>query len=230
MMAPAPHRITVLVAEDHSIVREGLCGLLESVGQFTVLGQARTGREAVDMARALQPDVILMDIGMPILNGIDATRKILEENPKARILILSAYSDDLHVGRVDEAGAAGYLEKQTSVEVLTEAIREVASKRNYISPAIAKRMRAERRRREMRYGPDAPGTPRLTSREAEVLQLVAEGSANKQIAAEMSISIKTVEKHRQKVMDKLNIHGTASLTRYAMEAGIVESGFQVTVV
>jgi DNA-binding NarL/FixJ family response regulator len=226
-MTPALHQITVLVAEDHSIVREGLCGLLEATGQFTVLGQARTGREAVDMAVLLRPDVILMDIGMPILNGIDATRKILEENPKARVLILSAYSDDLHVGRVDEAGAAGFLEKQTSVEILTEAIREVASKRTFISPAIANRMRAERRRRELRFGADTATSTRLTSREAEVLQLVAEGSANKQIAAEMNISIKTVEKHRQKVMDKLNIHGTASLTRYAMEAGIVESAVQL---
>jgi DNA-binding NarL/FixJ family response regulator len=221
-MIPAGRQITVLVAEDHSIVREGLCGLLEAVGHFTVLGQARTGREAVDMARVLSPDVILMDIGMPILNGIDATRKILEENPKARVLILSAYSDDLHVERVGEAGAAGYLEKQTSVEILSEAILEVASKRPFISPTIAKRMRTERRRRELKYGPNNASATRLTSREAEVLQLVAEGFANKQIAGDLSISIKTVEKHRQKVMDKLNLHGTAGLTRYAMEMGIIE--------
>jgi DNA-binding NarL/FixJ family response regulator len=226
-MIPASGKITVLVAEDHSIVREGLCGLLEAAGNFTVVGQARTGREAVDMARFLLPDVILMDIGMPVLNGIDATRKILEENPKARVLILSAFSDDLHVGRVNEAGAAGFLEKQTSVGILTEAIREVANKRPFISPTIAKRMRIEQRRRELRYGPEVACATRLTSREAEVLQLVAEGSANKQIAAEMNISIKTVEKHRQKVMDKLNIHGTAGLTRYAIESGIVESGVQL---
>jgi DNA-binding NarL/FixJ family response regulator len=226
-MIPAIRKITVLVAEDHSIVREGLCGLLEAAGNFTVLGQARTGREAVDMARFLNPDVILMDIGMPELNGIDATRKILEENPKARVLILSAFSDDLHVGRVDQAGAAGFLEKQTSVDVLTEAIREVANKRSFISPPLARRMRAEQRRRELRYGPDATAPTRLTSREAEVLQLVAEGSANKQIAADMNISIKTVEKHRQKVMDKLNIHGTAGLTRYALESGIIETGAQL---
>jgi DNA-binding NarL/FixJ family response regulator len=226
-MIPATTKISVLVAEDHSIVREGLCGLLEASGQFEILGQARTGREAVDLAIVLRPDVILMDIGMPVLNGIDATRKILEENPKARVLILSAYSDDLHVGRVDEAGAAGFLEKQTSVEILTEAIREVANKRTFISPTIARRMSMERRRREQRSGSQKLGSTKLTSREAEVLQLVAEGSANKQIAAEMNISIKTVEKHRQKVMDKLNIHGTASLTRYAMEAGIVETAIQL---
>ena len=229
-MIPAIRQISVLVAEDHSIVREGLCGLLETVGHFTVLGQARTGREAVDMARILSPDVILMDIGMPILNGIDATRKILEENPKARVLILSAYSDDLHVGRVSEAEAAGFLEKQTSVEILTQAICEVASKRPFISPVIARRMRMERRRRELMYGADAECATRLTSREAEVLQLVAEGFANKQIAGELSISIKTVEKHRQKVMDKLNIHGTASLTRYALESGMVEAGAQLKAV
>ncbi len=211
-------RIRVLVAEDHAIVREGLCGLLETAGQFDVVGQARTGREAVEMARQHRPDVILMDIGMPELNGIQATRMILSENPKARVLILSAFSDDLHVERVTEVGAAGFLEKQSSVRILTQAIREVAGEQKFLSPSIAKRLQARQLKRD-----ETDGASRITPRESEVLQSVAEGLVNKQIAHQMRISIKTVEKHRQKVMNKLNIHGTAGLTRYAIEAGITQS-------
>jgi DNA-binding NarL/FixJ family response regulator len=222
--------IKILLAEDHAIVREGLCGLLEADGGFAMVGQARTGREAVEMARTLQPDVILMDIAMPILNGLEATRQILDGNPKAKILILSAHSDDMYVERVSAVGAAGFLEKQTSVEILTEAIKEVAKGRNFVSPTIAKRMRDDLRRRMDRDGRSNPNAVRLTSRETEVLQLVAEGSANKQVADKLCISIKTVEKHRQKVMDKLNIHDTASLTRYAIAAGVIESSIQPTTI
>jgi DNA-binding NarL/FixJ family response regulator len=221
-------QLRILVAEDHAIVREGLCNLLEADGNFLVLGQAKTGREAVDMAKAHRPDVILMDIAMPILNGLEATRQILEDNPAAKVLVLSAHSDDLYVERVSAVGAAGFLEKQTSIGVLTEAIREVAKGRTFISPRIADRMRQDLRKRMERDGANKPNANKLTTREAEVLQLVAEGSANKQVAAELNISIKTVEKHRQKVMDKLNIHDTASLTRYAIAAGIIESSVQPT--
>jgi DNA-binding NarL/FixJ family response regulator len=221
-------QIRVLVAEDHDIVREGLCGLLDVDGSFVMVAQARTGREAVNLAKLHRPDVILMDIAMPILNGLEATRQILAENPAAKVLILSAHSDDHYVQRVNAVGAAGFLEKQTSVEILTEAIREVAKGRTFVSPTIAKRMRDDLRKRTERDGLIKPNANRLTTREAEVLQLVAEGSANKQVAAELNISIKTVEKHRQKVMDKLNIHDTASLTRYAIAAGIIESSVQLT--
>lgn len=116
-------QITVLLAEDHAVVRQGLCSLLNADGQFLVLGEARTGREAVEMAQALRPDVILMDIAMPVLNGLEATRQILTADPKARIVVLSAHSDDVYVERMNEAGAAGFLEKQTSAEILTKAIR-----------------------------------------------------------------------------------------------------------
>jgi len=218
----AEDTLRVLVAEDHAIVREGLCGILEAAG-LAIVGQAKSGKEAVDMARTLLPDVILMDISMPELNGIQATQAILSENPEARVLILSAFSDDLHVQRVNEVGAAGYLEKQSCAKVLIEAIREVSSKRTFVSPSIAKRMSVSKRKSDERNGPGRTDASRITPREAEVLQLVAEGLLNKQIAGEMQISIKTVEKHRQKVMDKLNIHGTAGLTRYAMEAGITQS-------
>ena len=228
MTSPKP--ITVLLAEDHAVVRQGLSALLNADGHFKMAGEARTGREAVDMAQALQPDVILMDIAMPVLNGLEATRQILADNPAARVVILSAHSDDEYIDRMSSAGVAGFLEKQTSAEILTKAIREVAKGGKFFSPSIAKRMH------------DAPGKPRnrdglhkvnaahLTSREAEVLQLVAEGAANKQVAAELGISIKTVEKHRQHLMDKLDIHETAGLTRYAIAAGVIESRVQLTIV
>ncbi|HVU18275.1 MAG TPA: response regulator transcription factor [Candidatus Didemnitutus sp.] len=219
--------IKVLVAEDHGVVREGLCGLLEADGGFEIVGQAKTGREAVEMARLHRPDVILMDIAMPILNGLEATRQVLLDNAQAKVLVLSAHSDDLYVERVNAVGAAGFLEKQSSVGVLTEAIREVANGKSFVTPTIAKRMRDNIRSRTQGTGV-ATGSARLTPREAEVLQLVAEGSANKQVAADLNISVKTVEKHRQKVMNKLNIHDTAGLTRYAIAAGIIESSIQPT--
>jgi DNA-binding NarL/FixJ family response regulator len=225
----APKQISVLLAEDHAIVRQGLCALLNADGYFTIVGQARTGREAVEMARALSPDVILMDIAMPVLNGLEATRQILAANPAARIVILSAHSDDEYIERTRAAGVAGFLEKQTSAEILTKAIREIAKGHTFYSPSVAKRLSDDRRPRD-RDGLLKHNGTRLTSRESEVLQLVAEGSANKQVAAALGISVKTVEKHRQHLMDKLNIHDTAGLTRYAISTGVIESSVQLTIV
>ncbi len=219
-----------MLADDHSVVRQGLCSLLNTDGHFLVVGEARTGREAVEMANKVRPDVILMDIAMPMLNGLEATRQILAANPAAKVVILSAHSDDVYVQNTIEAGVAGFLEKQTSGEVLTKAIREVAAGKSYFSPSVAKRLGSAESSPRDRNGMRKPNAVRLTSREAEVLQLVAEGSANKQVAAELGISIKTVEKHRQHVMHKLNIHETAGLTRYAIAHGIVENSVQVTVV
>ena len=182
------------------------------------------------MADRLQPDVILMDIGMPVLNGLEATRQILTANPAARVIILSAHSDEEYIERTTAAGVAGFLEKQTSSEILTQAIREVAQGRTFFSPSIAKRMKDNLARPRDRDGLVKANASRLTTREAEVLQLVAEGSANKQVAAELGISIKTVEKHRQHLMDKLNIHDTAGLTRYAIAAGVIESTVQLTII
>jgi DNA-binding NarL/FixJ family response regulator len=221
--------ISILLAEDHAIVRQGLCGLLNTDPQFKVIGEARTGREAVELAKTLNPDVILMDIAMPVLNGLEATRQILTTNPAAKVLILSAHSDEAYIEHMTRAGVMGFLEKQTSGDVLTKAIREVASGKPFFSPAIAKRMRDSLGTRD-RHGMLKASGSRLTARESEVLQLVAEGSANKQIATHLGISIKTVEKHRQHLMDKLNIHDTASLTRYAIAAGVIESSVQVTIV
>ena len=223
-------QITVLLAEDHAIVRQGLCALLNADGRFKMAGEARNGREAVEMADALRPDVILMDIAMPVLNGLEATRQILAANPAAKVIVLSAHSDDVYVERMNEAGVAGFLEKQTSAEVLTKAIFEVAKGNTFFSPSIARRMPGAQGKPRDRDGLLTANGSRLTSRESEVLQLVAEGMANKQVASELRISIKTVEKHRQHVMDKLNIHETAGLTRYAIAQGIIESSVQLTIV
>jgi DNA-binding NarL/FixJ family response regulator len=220
--------ITVLLAEDHTIVREGLHALLTADGGFTIVGDARTGSEAVKLVAKLRPDVILMDIAMPVLNGLEATRQILAADPSARVIVLSAHSDDEYVQRMREAGAAGFLEKQTSAEVLAKAIREVVAGRSFYSPSIASRLSSMLGESEERRGGIASPITRLTSRESEVLQLVAEGAANKKIAAELGISIKTVEKHRQRLMDKLGLHDIAGLTRYAISRGIIEGRVRIT--
>jgi DNA-binding NarL/FixJ family response regulator len=222
--------ITVLLADDHMIVREGLKKLLEAESDIEVVGEAANGRKAVELAQKLHPAVVVMDIAMPQLNGLEATRQILKAAPDVKVLILSAHSDDAYVESVTALGAVGYLIKQTSAHFLSEAIREVQKGKTFFSPTVAKRVRSRQQESLGRKGlPKANGT-RLSSREVEVLQLVAEGQANKQIAEALSISIKTVEKHRDHVMQKLDIHDTAGLTRYAIEAGVIESSVQVTII
>jgi DNA-binding NarL/FixJ family response regulator len=223
-----PKRITVLLAEDHQIVREGLRTLLQAETDLEVVGEAASGRQAVELAGKLHPAVIVMDIAMPLLNGLEATRQILKAAPATRVLILSAHSDDAYVEQVISLGAAGYLIKQTAAHVLPKAIRAVAGGGEFFSPAIARRL--DQQRAADREGPPRQPASRLTSREVEVLQLIAEGKANKQTAAELGIGIKTVEKHREHLMRKLNIHDTAGLTRYAISAGIIESSVQLTII
>ena len=221
-------RITVLLADDHAIVREGLRSLLELAPEFEVIGEAATGRQAVELARKLCPTVVVMDIAMPLLNGFEATRQILLAVPDTKVLVLSAHSDDEYVAHMATVGASGYLVKQNSGQMLVHAIRQIVDGHPYFSPSIAKRLEdAERRSRESGAPRGKPKRP-LTAREAEVLQLVAEGAANKQVAAELGISTKTVEKHRQQLMDKLDIHDTAGLTRHAIATGVIESSIQVT--
>lgn len=222
-------KITVLLAEDHAIVRQGLRALLQVDGGFLILGEARTGREAVAMAQKLGPDITIMDIAMPVLNGLEATRQILHADPDAKVLILSAHSDDEYIERLTTAGAAGFLEKQTSAEVLTKALREVAQGGSFFGAYQGRQQRADAERPRKRDGSPKADSACLTSRETEVLQLVAEGWANKQVAVELGISVKTVEKHRQHLMDKLNIHETAGLTRYAINAGIIETRVHLTI-
>ena len=214
--------LTILLADDHTVVREGLRALLETTDDIAVAGEATTGREAVELARTLHPDVVLMDVAMPKLNGCEATRQILLDNPAAKVLVLSASSDDERVAQLVAVGARGFLEKQSSGQILLRAIREVGAGKTSFSPGITRRLRQiNRAAREQGL---APGMIRqkLTSREEEVLQLVAEGAPNKEIATELGISPKTVDKHRQQLMNKLDIHDIAGLTRYAISSGVIE--------
>jgi len=223
-------RITVLLAEDHTIVREGFRKMLELESDLQVVGEAQDGRQAVALVKKLRPAVVLMDIAMPRLNGLEATRQVLKIAPTTKVLILSAHSDDAYVQNATESGAVGFLLKQTSAHVVCEAIREVQKGKTFYGPMIARRLHQLDGKSTERAGRRQPRNARLTSREMEVLQLIAEGKANKETAAELGISIKTVEKHREKVMSKLDVHDTAGLTRYAISAGIIESSIQLTIV
>jgi Response regulator containing a CheY-like receiver domain and an HTH DNA-binding domain len=221
-------RITVLLAEDHRIVREGFRSLLEHESDIEVIGEAETGRQAVQLTRKLRPAVVVMDIAMPLLNGLEATRQIRKDCPDTRVLILSAHSDDAYVEQVTLLGAAGFLLKQTSSHALATAIREVQKGSTFYSTSISKRVRGRGRKPEKR-GASKRSSNRLSSREVEVLQLIAEGKPNKQIAAELAVSFKTVDKHRQHLMSKLNIHDVAGLTRFAIAEGLIESNVRMTI-
>ena len=222
-------RITVLLAEDHLIVREGLRRLLAVEDDIVVVGETNSGHDTVRQTLSLKPDVVVMDIAMPELNGLEATRQILKAAPETKILILSAHGDDGYVERVMELGAAGYLIKQSSVNTLTHAIRDVWKGKQVFSPTIAKRFKKRHVQALGRKGTAKQSKTSLTSREMEVLQQISEGAANKQIAANLNISIKTVEKHRDHLMQKLDIHDTAGLTRYAIQSGVIESSVQKTI-
>jgi DNA-binding NarL/FixJ family response regulator len=222
-------RITVLLAEDHQIVREGLRALLEHESDIEVVGEAETGRQAVQQTRKLRPAVVVMDIAMPLLNGLEATRQIRKCFTDTKVLILSAHSDDAYIDRVTLLGAAGFLLKQTSSHELATAIREVQKGNTYFSPSIAKRVHDHSRKPLDRLGNFKKKNNSLSPREVEVLQLIAEGKPNKQIAGELGVSFKTVDKHRQRLMSKLNIHDIAGLTRYAIAEGIVETNVRLTI-
>jgi DNA-binding NarL/FixJ family response regulator len=214
-------KISVLLVDDHTVVRQGLRALLRPEEDIEVVGEAENGRQAVTAAKRNPPDVVIMDVAMPLLNGLEATRQILKTLPATKVLVLTSYSDDDCVQQLTEAGVSGYLIKQTAANDLLKAIREVQKGNAFFSPTIAKRLR-DQCREAFANGQPIRKNMELTSREAEVLQLIAEGFSNKQIAGELTISIKTVEKHRQQVMNKLNIHDVAGLTRYAISKGMVE--------
>jgi DNA-binding NarL/FixJ family response regulator len=221
-------RITVLLAEDHQIVREGFRCLLKHESDIEVIGEAETGRQAVQLTQKLRPAVVVMDIAMPLLNGLEATRQIRKALPDTKILILSAHSDDAYVEKVAALGAAGFLLKQTSGHVLATAIREVQKGHTFFSPAVTRRVQTRAKKAVDRGESKANGN-HLSSREVEVLQLIAEGKPNKQIAAELGVSFKTVDKHRQHLMSKLDIHDAAGLTRYAIAEGIIETTVRVSI-
>jgi DNA-binding NarL/FixJ family response regulator len=222
--------ITVLIADDHTIVREGFRKMIELEEDIEVVGEAQDGRQAAAQAIKLHPDVVLMDIAMPLLNGLEATRQLLKALPATKVLILSAHSDDAYVKSATESGASGFLLKQTSAHEVCRAIREVVNGKTYFTPSISRHFARINPQMLNRSAVFDRKDASLTSREMEVLQLIAEGKANKEIAAELGISMKTVEKHRGHLMARLDIHDTAGLTRYAISAGIIESSVQLTIV
>lgn len=221
-------KITVLLAEDHYVVREGLHMVLNAEKDIEVIGEVSTGREAVRMFQKLRPDILVMDIAMPLLNGLEALRKILKVSPGAKVIMLSAHSDDAYIDETVAMGARGYIIKQSSAEVFARGVREVHKGNVFFSPVLHKRLHDRNRKTFNDKGRITKQITRLSSREAEVLQLIVEGKANKEISSELEISIKTVEKHRQNLMEKLHIHDTAGLTRYAISSGVIESSIQPT--
>jgi DNA-binding NarL/FixJ family response regulator len=222
-------QITVLLAEDHTIVREGFRKMLELEPDLLVVGEAQDGRQAIEQITKLHPAVVLMDIAMPRLNGLEATRQALKAVPTTKIIMLSAHSDDAYVKKARDAGALGFLLKQTSAHEVCRAIREVQAGKKFFGAASSTRIGTLHPAHRDRSGLHLGNVATLTSREMEVLQLIAEGKANKETAAELGIGLKTVEKHREHLMEKLDIHDTAGLTRYAIGAGIIESSVQITI-
>ena len=213
-------KITVLLADDHQIVREGLRALLETQEDIQVLAEAQNGRQAVELAREFSPAVVVMDVSMPELNGLDATREIKRASPDTKVLALSSYDDLECVDAMLNAGVTGFLSKHSASNQLPDAIRAVRLGKMFLSPEVANRMQ-DRKNASLRLKRPGSNGCRLTTREEEVLQLIAEGLPNKGIASQLGISVKTVEKHRQAVMNKLNIHETAGLTRYAIRKDMV---------
>src|ERR1041385_8033395 len=216
------NKITVLLADDHPIVRSGLRALIVPASVLEVIGEAADGRKAVRETLRLLPDVVLMDVAMPLLNGLEATRQILRGAPHISVLILSTYSDDRRVEAALGAGAKGYLIKSTAGSTVLDAIRDVHRGRPSFSPAILQHLSNEWEHWDQNGRPRRRVVPALSCRQAEVLQLVAEGFGSKEIAALLGITVKTVEKHRQSLMAKLDIHEISTLTRYAVATGIIE--------
>lgn len=207
----------VLLADDHKILRQGLRTLLEQEKDIQIVGEADNGRSSVKLAGELTPDVVIMDVAMPDLNGIDATRRIAEIVPRARILALSMHSDGRYVKGMLQAGARGYILKDCAAEELTRAIRTVMADQVYVSPGVTGTI-VDDYVRQLSAASDEPTT--LSQREREVLQLLAEGASTANIAAELHLSVKTIETHRKNIMDKLSLRSIAELTKYAIREGI----------
>jgi DNA-binding NarL/FixJ family response regulator len=216
--------LTVAIADDHTFIREALRMMLDAEDSIRVVGEADNGRKAVEMAVAERPDVMLMDIGMPRMNGLEAARQIRQSAPGTRVVLLSAFGNDNFINQTMLGDFDAYLLKDSPSNLVMHAIHEVVGGRKFFSPSISHRMRKITSETPKING--SKPTVKLTSREIEVLQLIAEGYANKQIAGDLDISIKTVEKHRQNLMDKLHIHDTASLTRYAISSGVIDNAVQ----
>jgi DNA-binding NarL/FixJ family response regulator len=208
--------VSILLADDHAVVRHGFRHILEAERDLDVIAEASNGREAVDLAESLSPDVVVMDVTMPELNGIEATRRIVRSCPKTRVLALSMHKDNVYVREILRAGAKGYLLKDSSREDFLAAVRAVAQGAGWISPAVSDAVLDDYRRHV------TDPVDLLSSREREVLQMIAEGLTNKEIATRLHLSVYTVEAHRGRIMEKLNLHSIGELVRFAMRHGLVD--------
>jgi len=213
-------KIRILIADDHGIVRKGLRLQLEQNNEFEVVGEATEGREAVRMAEELLPDVVIMDIAMPTLNGIQATTQLVKKNPQIGVIILSMYSDESYLMRTLAAGAKGYLLKDSADVDLHRAVEVVAQGKPFFSPAIAGTLLEDYMRQLQQRGLQ-DSYDLLTEREKEILQLLAEGKSNKDVAGILNLSTNTVETHRTRIMQKLDLHSTADIVLYAVRKGII---------
>jgi len=208
--------IKILLADDHSLVRQGFRLILSAQPDMQIVGEAANGREAVELAAKLQPDIVIMDVTMPELNGIEATRRITTAAPRARVLALSMHKDSVYVREILRAGARGYLLKDSVDADLIAAVRSVAKGEGYLSPAVSDSVLTDYRKHV------TDPLDLLTSREREVLQMIAEGKTNKEIASTLNLSVYTVEAHRGRVMEKLNLHSTGELVRFALRSGMID--------
>jgi two-component system, NarL family, response regulator NreC len=208
--------IRILLADDHALVRQGFRLILSAQPDMQVVGEAGTGREAVELAEKLHPDVVVMDVAMPELNGIEATRRLAVSAPRTRVLALSMHKDSVYVREILRAGARGYLLKDSGDADLLAAVRAVAGGEGYLSPGVSDAVLTDYRRHV------TDPLDLLTSREREVLQMIAEGKTNKEIATSLNLSVYTVEAHRGRVMEKLNLHNTGELVRFALRSGIID--------
>jgi DNA-binding NarL/FixJ family response regulator len=209
-------RIRILLADDHAVVRQGFKMILAAQPDMEIVGEAANGREAVELAEQLRPDVVVMDVSMPELNGIEATRRLASLVPRARVVALSMHKDSVYVREILRAGARGYLLKDSGAADLVAAIRAVASGESYLSPAVSNAVLDDYRQHATNP------IDLLTSREREVLQMLAEGKTNKEIAGVLNLSVYTVDAHRGRIMEKLNLHSIGELVRFAVRNGLIE--------
>jgi two-component system response regulator NreC len=209
-------RIRILLADDHAVVRQGFKMILAAQTDMEIVGEAGNGREAVEQAEQLRPDIVVMDVAMPELNGIEATRRLAASMPHVRVIALSMHKDSVYVREILRAGARGYLLKDSGAGDLVTAIRAVASGESYLSPAVSNAVLDDYRKHVTNP------IDLLTSREREVLQMLAEGKTNKEIAVVLDLSVYTVEAHRGRIMEKLNVHSINELVRFAVRNGLID--------
>jgi DNA-binding NarL/FixJ family response regulator len=209
-------KIRIVLADDHSVVRQGFRRILEAQSDMEIVGEASNGREALEQAALLTPDVVVMDVARPELNGIEATRRMKEATPHSRVLALSMHKDSVYVREILRAGARGYLLKDAVDEDLIAAVRAVSRGEGYLSPGVADAVLTDYRQHV------SDPIDLLTTREREVLQLIAEGKTNKEIATLLNLSVYTVDAHRGRIMEKLNLHSTGELVRFAIRKGLVD--------